>query len=412
MIAFLVLCGVLAGAALALLLPPLIGRSGRRASRGVASNTAVYAEQLAELDAELRAGNIGREQWTTARGEIERRALDEAPEKEAAAAPSRSRVAAVAVGVAVPVVAIALYVLLGTPQAMLPESGSGGPSPHAVTPAQIDAMVERLAQRLKSEPGDSEGWIMLARSYGVLGRYAESASAYANAAAQRPDDSQLLADYADALAMAHGRNLSGEPESLIARSLKLDPNNVKALALAGTAAFERSDYRAALGFWRQALPLVPENTQIAQSVRGGIAEAEARLGAPAASSAPARVAQGKTGGRSATSLSGKVSLARAAAAKVRPEDAVFVYARAAEGPRMPLAILRRQVKDLPFEFVLDDSMAMNPSLKLSDFGKIVVVARVSKSGLATPQKGDLEVTTAPIGLGTQGIRLEIAKSIQ
>jgi cytochrome c-type biogenesis protein CcmH len=187
---------------------------------------------------------------------------------------------------------------------------------------------------------------------------------------------------------------------------------VKALALAGTAAFERSDYRGALDYWRQALPFVPEGTGIADSIRSGIAEAESRLGAPVASNAPARVARGETGNAGTPSLKGRVSLAPAAAGKVSPGDSVFVYARAAEGPRMPLAILRRQVKDLPFEFVLDDSMAMNPSLKLSDFDKIVVVARVSKSGLTTPQKGDFEGTTAPLGPGTKGIRLEITKPIE
>lgn len=412
MIVFLVLCGLLAGAALALLLPPLIARPGSREKRRIASNTAVYADQLAEIDADLRAGTLNREQWATARAEIERRALDEAPESEAAAAPSRSRVAAIVIGIAVPVVAVALYALIGNPRAMLPESGSDASSPHAVTPEQINAMVERLAERLKSSPGDTEGWIMLARSYGVLGRFAETASAYAKAAEQRPDDAQLLADYADALAMAQGRNLVGEPEKLVGRALRLEPNNVKALALAGTAAFERSDYRGALGYWRQALPFIPEGTGIADSIRSGIAEAEKRLGAPVASNAPARIARGEAGSPSTASLKGRVSLAPAVAGKVRSEDSVFVYARAAEGPRMPLAILRRQVKDLPFEFVLDDSMAMNPSLKLSDFGKIVVVARVSKSGLATPQKGDLQVTTGPLGPGTKDIRLEIDRAIE
>lgn len=412
MIVFFVLCGLLAAAALALLLPPLIARPDGQDKRGIASNAAVYAEQLAELDAELRVGTLSREQWATARAEIERRALDEAPEKQAAAVPSRSHFAAIAVGVAVPVVAIALYALIGNPRAMLPESGSNPSSPHEVTPAQINAMVERLAERLKGAPGDTEGWIMLARSYGVLGRFAEAASAYAKAAEQRPDDAQLLADYADALAMAQGRALGGEPEKLVARALRLEPNNVKALALAGTAAFERSDYRGALGYWRQALPFVPDGTGIADSIRSGIAEAESRLGAPAVSNAPARIARDEAGSRGAASLKGKVSLAPAVAGKVRPDDSVFVYARAAEGPRMPLAILRRQVKDLPFEFVLDDSMAMNPSLKLSDVGRIVVVARVSKSGLATPQKGDLQVTTAPLGLGTKNIRLEINRAIE
>lgn len=399
MILFLILCGLLAAAALALLLPPLLGRPWTRAKRALASNKAVYAEQLADLDAELGAGSLSREQWTAARGEIERRALDEAPEGETSAQPSRSRVAAIVVGVALPAAAAALYGFLGNPQALLPVQEAAAPQ-QSVTPQQIEAMVERLAGLLKTHPEDADGWIMLGRSYGVLGRYPDAVSAYARAAKLRPGDSQLLTDYADALAMARGRDLSGPPEKLLARALELDPNNAKALVLAGTAAFQRRDYKAAAGYWQQALPLIPDGTEVADSMRSGIAEAESRMragGSPAAN---------------AGQIVGKVSLAPAAAGKVNPEDSVFIYARAAEGPRMPLAVLRRQVKDLPFEFSLDDSMAMNPAFKLSGFSRVIVVARVSKSGSAMPAKGDLEASTEPLAPGTKGIRLEIVKAIE
>jgi cytochrome c-type biogenesis protein CcmH len=396
---FLILCGLLAAAALALLLPPLLGRPWTRAQRALASNKAVYAEQLSDLDAELRAGSLSQEQWTAARGEIERRALDEAPEGESAAQSSRSRVAAVVIGVALPAAAAALYGFLGNPQALLPPAPEAA-APQPVTPQQIEAMVERLAGLLKTHPEDVDGWIMLGRSYAVLGRYPDAVSAYARAAKLRPGDAQLLTDYADALAMARGRDLSGPPERLLARALELDPNNAKALVLAGTAAFQRRDYKAAAAYWQQALPLIPEGTEVADSMRSGIAEAESRMRAGGSSAA------------NAGQIKGKVSLAPAAAGKVSPDDSVFVYARAAEGPRMPLAVLRRQVKDLPFEFSLDDSMAMNPAFKLSAFSKVIVVARVSKSGSAMPAKGDLEASTAPLAPGTKGIRLEIAKAIE
>jgi cytochrome c-type biogenesis protein CcmH len=400
---FVILCVLLAAAALALLLPPLLGRPWARAKGAIASNKAVYFDQLAELDAELEAGKIDRGQWETARGEIERRALDEAPAGVAAAPPSRSRAAAVALGLALPAAAAALYVLLGNPQALRPAAAPVAQQ-ESVTPQQFEAMVEKLALRLKNRPDDVEGWTMLGRSYSVLGRYPDSVSAYARAVKLRPGDSALLADYADALAMSRGRDLTGIPEKLLARALELDPSNVKALALAGTAAFQRRDYKAAVGYWQQALPFVPDGTEVADSMRGGIAQAEARM--RAGGGAPAPVARG------AEQLKGQVSLAPAAAGKVGPEDAVFVYARAAEGPRMPLAVLRRQVKDLPFEFSLDDSMAMNPALRLSGFSKVVVVARVSKSGSAAPAKGDLEASSAPLAPGTKGIRLEIAKAIE
>jgi cytochrome c-type biogenesis protein CcmH len=413
MTTFLVLSGLLIAVALALLLPPLVTRRGAAAARNVASNSAVYGEQLAELNAELHAGTLTCEQWSAARSEIERRALDEAPEAPMGAAwTPRSRFAAVALGVGIPLAAIALYAFLGNPRSLLPESGPASPPPHAVTRDQIASMVAKLAARLEKNPGDSEGWMMLGRSYTALGRFADAATAYSKATEQRPSDAQLLADYADALALAHGRNLFGEPEALIARALKADPNNVKALALAGTVAFDRRDYRGAIAYWQRIAPLVPGDSEFARSMRSNIAEARDHLRSSSPSSSLARAATSDAVKPEAALLQGTVSLGSGAEGKAQPEDFVFVFARAAAGPRMPLAVVRRQVKDLPFEFSLDDSMAMNPSLKLSDFDKVVVVARVSRSGNPSPQKGDLEVATTPLAPRTKGIRLEIMRVVE
>ena len=220
--------------------------------------------------------------------------------------------------------------------------------------------------------------------------------------------------------MANGRKLAGEPTALIARALAADANNIKALALAGSAAFDLGNFKGALTQWKRILALVPPESEFAGSVRGSIAAAEDQLrtkspaspGArAAAATAPAQPAASGAANSSGTSVQGRVGIAAAAAGQVEPEDSVFVFVRAAEGPRMPLAVMRRQAKDLPFDFVLDDSMAMTPATKLSAFSRVVVVARISKSGLAAPQKGDLEAASAPLAPGTKGIKLEIRKAV-
>jgi len=408
MTTFIALALLLLAAVLGLLLWPLLAR---RAEHPVApttvSNTDIYREQLADLDAELKLQSISREQWAASRSEIERRVLEDEARADTTR-PGRSPATALAIAAALPVAAIALYVWLGNPVALSPEAMQGSAAPHAVSNEQIDAMIGKLAARLESEPGDSEGWIMLARSNAALGRYGQAATAYARAAAQRPPDAQLLADYADTLAMANGRKLAGEPAALIARALAADGSNVKALALAGSLAFEERDMKRAIAYWRKALELTPADSPFAEAVRGSIAEAEGNL--RAAGAAPAdSAAAAKSPAGSGAALQGTVSLAASAAGKVAPEDPVFVFARAAQGSRMPLAILRKQVKDLPFAFSLDDSMAMTPETKLSGFSHVVVVARISKSGLATPQKEDLEAASQPIQPGTRGIKLEIVQ---
>lgn len=245
---------------------------------------------------------------------------------------------------------------------------------------------------------------MLARSYNALGRYDQAASAYAKAARQLPNDAQLLADYADTLAMAQGRRLQGEPEQLIARALKIDPNNIKALALAGSAAFDTKNYAKAVDYWERTLRLAPPDSDFARSVSASVAEARS-LGTGGAPVAPSRDAS--TTAASKSGVSGMVKLAPELAAKVAPTDTVFIFARAASGPRTPLAILRKQVQELPVTFSLDDSMAMAPDMSLSNFSQVVVGARISKSGNANSRPGDLEGFSAPIANSAAGISVVI-----
>jgi cytochrome c-type biogenesis protein CcmH len=344
--------------------------------------------------------------------------VDSEAARAAEAGGNAGRIAAIVSGVAIPVIALAMYFALGTPAGIAPQpvatTGGAPGQGHEVTPDQINAMVDALAQRLQAEPGNVEGWVMLARSLNALGRYPEAVKAFAKAVELVPDNGQLLADYADSLAMAQGRNLMGEPEKLIQRALQVDPTNIKALALAGTVAFEKKEYGAAANYWQQAAALAPPESGFSQGLQNSIAEARQRGGLKAE---PVAESQPAAGGGSAPAaaggnISGKVQLAPALAAKASPTDTVFVFARAASGPRMPLAIVRKQVRDLPFAFSLDDSMSMMPNMKLSTAGDVVVGARISKTGNAMPQPGDLQSATQPARIGIGGLQVTIDEEVK
>lgn len=424
---FWVYAALLTAVALAFLITPLLrgrGRSVAAVSR-TTSNLTIFRDQLAELDADLAAGSIDREQWEAAGADLQRGLLEDdagTPAAASAAAPvKRSTVAAVVLAVALPIVAVSAYLVVGNPQGLNPSEVSAmAGAPHGVTQAQIEGMVAELAQRLKSKPDDAEGWVMLARSYSALGRFGDAAGAYGQADARFTLNAQTLADYADSLAMSQGESLLGKPEALIQRALKADGNNLKALALAGTVEFEKQHFAKAAEYWRQILPLLPAGSEMENSIRASIREAEDKQGgAPKLSKETAAAGQAAaTKPATATAavgkerLSGTITLAPALAARAAPDDTVFVLARPAQGSRMPLAAVRVKVKDLPLAFSFDDSMAMSPAAKLSDFSEVVVDARVSKSGNVMPQPGDLEGLSKPVHPGTKGMRVEIAKEIQ
>jgi len=280
-------------------------------------------------------------------------------------------------------------------------------------------MAASLAAKLEKEPDNAAGWSTLAHTYYSLSRFPEAVAAYERAEKLLPEDADLLADYADALG-ALNQSLAGKPTELVNRALKANPSQWKALALAGTIAFDRKDYKQAVVYWEQLKATLPPGSDIARSIEGSIAEARGlgKIGAdavppasPAAAMAAATPAPAPAKAASAAipgaAISGEVKLAPALAKGAAPNDAVFVIARAAEGPKMPLAIVRKQVKDLPFTFALDDSLAMSPEMKISNFAEIVVTARISKTGNAMPAAGDLEGSSKPVRIGTQGVSVVI-----
>lgn len=430
---FLIGLALLIALALAFVLPTLLRRSeavpsstASSAAPGAArqANLRVLREQLQALEAEHASGAVDAAQYQSARTEIEQRALQEDSGTERLQAPgSRAGRTALVLGLFVPFFALALYGVLGTPQAVLPHAAGMAGGAEAQQPeftqAQVEDMVTRLAQRMEgkttSEASDLEGWVMLARSYGVLQRYPEAAKAYARARALAPNDAQLLADYADVLAMAQGQRVGGEPQQLAEQALRIDPRNLKALALAGSAAFERKDYATTLRYWNEALAVAPPGSEFAQGLQGGIRDAQQAM---AGGSAPAAAATSSTppsaaaatpvvAGAAQGGITGTVQLAPALAAKVAPTDTVFVFARAEQGSRMPLAILKRSASELPLKFQLDDSNAMAPDAKLSGAPRVIVGARISRSGDAMPRSGDLSGQVGPLAPGAAGLVITI-----
>lgn len=387
MTAFWLTGAALAAAVLAWLLRPLLsGRGGGPVSRQ-AANVAIYRDQLRELEADLAAGTLAQADFERSRAELEARLLEDAGQPEAAQpAPAAGRRLALVMGCAIPLLALTVYLVVGNPGTLSRELE------HGATVQQLETMVERLAARLRENPDDADGWALLGRSYAALGRFGESADAYAKAAVRAPRDAQLLVDFADALAMARGQRLQGEPEKLIQRALEIDPNNLKGLALAGTVAFERRDFARAAAYWQRMLPLVPADSEDARTIQQNVAEAR-ELAA------------------NSKAVQGTVTLSPKLSGRASPDDVVFVFARAAEGPPMPLAVARTRVRDLPYRFRLDDSMAMTPAMKLSAFPQVVVGARVSKSGNAAPQPGDLQGASAPVANDAGEVRVVIDRVV-
>lgn len=408
MMLFWTLATAMVVAVLVLLLRPLL-RTDTEAAAGAAtdadeathSNLRVLRDALAELDAELDSGALDAERHAQARSELQRRVLEEAqPAATGAHRTGGARASAFALALLLPALAVLLYAQLGERRALDPAALRPAP---AASP-DIEALVQRLAERMQAQPEDPQGWRLLGRAYAGLQRYELARDAYREAVQRSAPDPDLLADYADALASTLDGKLEGEPERLALQALGLNPDQPKALALAGSAAFERGDARAALAHWTRARRLAPDGSPFAQGLDAGIREASVLAGlAPPAAAQPAAQAAAHSASAAApgAGLQVKVQLAPALAARLQPGDTLFVFARAAEGSRMPLAVARLPAGAGPLQVRLDDGSAMSPQTRLSSQSQVVVGARISRSGDATPQPGDLEGESAPVAASGQ-----------
>jgi cytochrome c-type biogenesis protein CcmH len=446
-ISFLLVAILMLLVAMAIVLVPLLRQ--RRVSAGMvmsaaptdeASNLAIFRAQRVELETDFANGIISGEERDAAIRELSVRLaaeLDSPQTNATIPTQAKSNPPWLVVGfasIAIPVAAVMAYATLGTPDALKPQQATsvalnanaaptaGAPSADApLSDKQILAMVDSLAQKMEENPTDPKGWVLLARSQNALGRFAEAGRAFERAAALTPNDAQLFADYADSAVMAQEGQFKGKPYDLIQNALKLDANNMKALALAGTAEMRLGNKAASLKHWEKLKTLVPKDSEDSREVDSIIAEVKGAAGpvsAPAPASAPspppapasASAAQAPTSAPTLARVSGQVTLAPELAGKIAPSDTLFVFARAVNGPKMPLAIVRVPApKSWPFKFDLDDSMAMAPGMKLSSFPEVTIEARISKAGNAQPQPGDLAGQSAAVKPGASDVGVSISR---
>jgi len=415
MTVFWIVAGLLVVAALLFVIPPLLKKTvlDSEILDNNEINVILYKDQLEELKADLENGVLTQEQFAQANEDLKRGLVEnvkQEPTKYKVPMVLEKYTAHIVAAFFLVVPAIIYYDQLGTDTLDIrlnPENARVAVQAEGHQ-GTIEEQIRDLQERLQGNPSDVEGWVMLARSYYFLKQYQAASDAFARTVAlTKESEPQLLADYGDALAMASGQNMNGRPYEAVKKALAIDPNHEKALWLAATAAYQSKDYPTSLAYWETLLGQFPEGSDNHTQMLKNIGEIKVLMGEELAPEFIAKIQAAEQALKTGASVSGEVTLDPKLFSQVSPTDTVFVYARAVSGPRMPLAIIRKQVKDLPIKFNLDDSLAMNPAMKISKFPQVVVSARVSKSGNAMPQPGDLQGITAPVSLGAQGLNIVI-----
>ena len=412
---FWTLAALMAALAVAFVVVPLLRARVGAAPTTAEANLEVLRAQRRELEADVASGTLPAAARDEALAELQARAAADVQGQDAPiAAPRKPWKLALAAALAIPLVAFGLYAKLGQPRAADPAVMAmmrGTPDAQ-----QVNELVENLARKVRERPDDARGWTLLARSMAALGRFKESADAYEHLRALSPNDATVLADYADVLGMAQDRSLAGKPYELAKAALAIDANHPKALALAGTAALDAGDYKGAMAYWEHLAATLPPDSQDTAQVRAVIDEihqraAQAGQKLPATAAVAKAAATAPAASSAAGRVTGIVAVAPEIAPRIKGTETLFVYARADNGPRMPLAIVRTSARELPMQFTLDDSQAMAPTMKLSGAQAVRIEARVSSSGNAMAQPGDLVGTSDVVKPGARDVRVLLDKVV-
>ena len=397
------------------------------------ANAQVYRDQSADLAREHALGHLNDAEYAQALEELKLRLRDDwvsGPVQAPTVASDRPRKTVLALCLMLPVCAVLLYGTWGSPMGLDPAAlarSAPDEGPNAtVTPEKIAQMVGQLERRLQDEPNNVDVWVMLARLQRSQEKFPASEKSFAKALALTPDD-DLAGERAEVVAQLQGGDFSGEPWAVINRILKAKPNQNNALLLAGSASFSEGRFAQAIQHWERVRASLPPQSEDINALDSALAQARERLAPGRASdqissagrASDQSLATGRASDQASNSASasaqpafptspstptsvaaariaGRVSLAPELAAQTSPSDTVFIYATPAQGGRMPLAIVRTTVAALPFDFVLDDSQAMGPQSKLSSASEVVLKARISKTGQAMAQPGELGVSVGPV----------------
>lgn len=420
MITFWLIAGAMLLAALLYLAKSMLSRKDSIEVDRNEQNLLIAEERLQVVEAEYADSSISESEYLQLKGEIEKTLADEleqTPGKSRSSA-NAGAIGIAAVGIMLPLFGLAMYGLLGNPDFIKPGQGTSPPAvaQHSgaggtgVEGQSLETLVSNLARKLQENPDNLEGWFLLGKSLMNLGRYDEAVKAFEIVSEKLPEpQAGVLLALANAVAMNQGGRIAGRPAELVQKALDIDPASVTALWLAGMAAEEAGELEQALDYWQKAEPLLAGDPNQAE-LRGMMQSVADKLGrsldlgeAPPAQAGAVTVPKASPAPAGETAVRVKVSLSPEAQAQVSPDDTVFIFARAVEGPPMPLAASRHQARELPVEVTLSDAMAMMPQMKLSAFDEVNVSAKVSASGNASVSDGDRNSRVVTVALPSDDV---------
>lgn len=410
--------------ALAFVLPPLLRKKSvvvKAARRDV--NIAVYRDHMKEMEADHARGQLSDENFQSGKQELEARLAEDALLKEdSAMAPVASRRLGFSLAVILPAAAFGLYFLMGNPMSLIAiAEAQANPAGAGMVQGEHDIMkmIQQVEEKTREEPDNLEAWVMLGKTYAVVGHWPEALQAYEKAMKLNPEMPKVMTGYAEALAVSKDRVLKGKPIQLILQALEKDPEDMKGLELAGIYNFQEKNFGQAAYYMKHLYKLLPPDSPYAQDILEAQKEAN-RLSRQAstgldnlseagdAKAAPAAGDAKAAPSAAGATVNGVIDIAPALKAKLAESDVVFLFARSGNGGA-PVAAIRSTAGKFPLEFELSDAMAMNPDNKLSNFKEITLVARVSKSGDPMGGPGDFEGTIANVKVGSKGIKMVIDK---
>ena len=396
-------------------------------------NASIHRDRLAELELDYVQGTIAAADYAEARDELSHQLLNDtvvdsgtsglihesaiesgAPAERKVTRPVAKtlRREALLLAIFLPLLAVGIYFFMGTPAALTEHARQTQQEAEAAAAlAKVNGLIAQLEKKMQDKPDNPEGWAMLARGYKLLGRWDDAAKALARVGPSLNQDANLLTELAEVLAQKN-HSFAGRASELIVQAQKLAPDHERVLYLAGAAAYDQEQYAVAEKYWQQLLKKMNPQSEEARMLTAGIAQAMKMQGKVGGEPEQTASAEDKTTAEAKAAVSGRLSLSAALSTRVAPNDTVFIFARAVNGPRMPLAVQRARVADLPLDFYLDDSHAMAPENKISAVESLRVEVRISKSGQAMPEAGDLTGSSSAVKPGTKNIQVVIDQIVK
>jgi cytochrome c-type biogenesis protein CcmH len=400
--------------ALAFVLPPLLRKKDKELMADRRDiNIAVYRDQMKEMEADRANGLLAEDQFQAAKLELEARLAEDALTREgqkAAPLSSSGRKLGFSLAAIIPVAAFGLYFLLGNPSSLIAIAQAQSQEASGVAQGGHDIMkmILQVEAKTKEDPNDGAAWTLLAKTYAVVGHWPEALAAWEKAIKLRPDVPSVMTGYAEALAINNNRVLEGKPIELVLKALEKDPLDMKGLELAGIYNFQKRNFAKAAFYFKHLYKQLPPDSPYAQDVNEAYKEAkrQSEIGLTGLDNLAAQPDGGAKQGTPDASIRGKVDISAKLKDRLSEKDVVFLFARAGEGGP-PVAAIRSPATKFPLEFELNDTMAMNPDNKLSNYKSVTLTARVVKSGDIKGAAGDLEGTVKLVKVGAKDVTVVI-----